>query len=150
LRPSLAADPRSGAAKIGEDADYANSYVYDALGRLVTLVQTDQAENAVTDKRVDLIYNADGQLAGSLYWASTDHSSIVGTSNFYRDAAGRLIYIDHNAWAPGSTYAEEHGYGYDDANRLTSYASVHRRGLIVRATSAMAVCAHFGATRLRA
>ena len=115
----------SSSATIGSTDDFANTYDYDRLGNLTMLVQTSQTGgNAVSDKRVDLSYDDTSQMAGTLFWASIFQSNIVAGSQYTYDQAGRLIYIDHTGLAAGSTYAEEYGYAYDNANRLTGFTSL--------------------------
>ncbi len=52
----------SSSATIDSTSDYVNTYAYDALGRLTSLIQADQNDNAVAAKRVDMTYNGDSQL----------------------------------------------------------------------------------------
>jgi RHS repeat-associated protein len=115
----------SSRATIGTSADYINGHTYDALGRLTTLTQAAQTGGqAVASKRVDLDYNADNQLTAIERYAAVTSASPVAASEFSYDLAGRLSTIEHDATAPGSTFAETHGYSYDDANWLTGYTNL--------------------------
>jgi hypothetical protein len=104
--------------------DFVNSYTHDALGRVVSVVQTDQSENAVASKRVDFAYERDSTLASMVRYAGVTTANPVASTEFGRDAAGRLNSIHHLGLAAGSEFEEEHSYGYDDANRLTSYENL--------------------------
>ena len=114
----------STSTSIGSTADYRNSYMYDAFGRMTTLTQASQlGGNAVSAKRVDLGYHADGQVASTSRWASASQSNPVAGSQFTYDDAGRVRLIDHVGTAFGSTFVEEHDYGYDRANRVVSHVN---------------------------
>lgn len=112
----------SSAAMISGVADYANSYSYDALGRLETLTQAGQGGHAVAEKRVDFTYNTASQLTGIMRYASTTTADPVAVTEYGYDPQGRLASIDHTA--TGSTFAESHSYTYDGANRMASYTSL--------------------------
>jgi hypothetical protein len=45
---------------------------------------------------------------------------VLYRDTFTYDKHGWLIFLDH--LAPGSGYADSHGYQFDDANRLTSHS----------------------------
>ena len=115
---------RIGIAPDGVNYDYRNDYVYDAQGRLTTLIQTEQSDNAVADKRIDFTYNPDNQLASLARYAGTTTANPVATTDFGYDALGRTSLIHHLGIAPGSAFEQEHRYAYDDASRLTSYADL--------------------------
>lgn len=113
------------AAQIGSSADYLNSYAYDAAGRLTSLTQAGNGGNAVSPKRVDFGYNLASQLTTVDRYASTTTASPVATTvNSYNVGTGLLEAIAHEAVAPGSTFAETLGYGYDGANRIDAFSSV--------------------------
>ncbi len=105
-------------ATIGATADFANQYVYDAAGRLTRLVQTGRGGNDVAPKRVDFAYNAANQWTSINRYASTTTANAVVETTFGYDAFGRLEAILH----AGSTFLEEHHYGFDGANRISWYS----------------------------
>jgi hypothetical protein len=57
-------------------------------------------------------------------YASTSTASPVAKTELTYDIHGRLSTIAHTGTATGSTFAETHGYSYDDVNRLASYTNI--------------------------
>src|SRR5262249_21176357 len=99
-----------------------NIYTYDAIGRMKSVIQAAQSGGqAVSPKRVDLSYTADGQLDEINRWANTTTTNWVGESTFEFDAGGRLTQIAHAG--ANSHYNEVFDYLYDHTNRLTHFAS---------------------------
>jgi RHS repeat-associated protein len=101
-------------------ADYVNQYRYDALGRLTRVTQgesTATGHHAVAEKRVDLTYNKDSQLASITRYAALTATSLVAASTYGYDNRGRLTSLSHKK---NSTTFAGYGFSYDDANRLTS------------------------------
>jgi RHS repeat-associated protein len=110
------------AAKIGEDDDFLNTYVYDHLHRLTRVTQEEQSGgNSVSDKRVDFAYNALGQFDTITRYASLNTSELVATTAHGYDLAHRLTGITHQDNTP-ATFAG-YDYTYDAANRITSINS---------------------------
>jgi RHS repeat-associated protein len=101
--------------------DHENGYVFDSAGRIASVTQTGPAVNA---KHVELAYNRAGQNTAIDRYAAATPTSPVANTGFVYDEHGRLILISHLGLAAGSTFAEQHGYGYDGANRLTSYSNL--------------------------
>src|SRR5205085_7529622 len=94
----------------------------DHLNRVTTLTQQQQTGgNTVAAKRVEFGYNADGQFTSiNRYSALTGTSSLVATSTFGYDLAGRLTSLAHTK---GATTFAGYGLAYDAANRLTSFTN---------------------------
>jgi hypothetical protein len=69
-------------------------------------------------------YNRDGRFASVERYAGVTTANPVASTAFGYDAAGRLNLIHHLGLAAGSEFEESHSYGYDGANRLTSYANL--------------------------
>jgi RHS repeat-associated protein len=112
------------ASTIDETGDYLNSYSYDPLGRLTSLIQTSQdGGNDVLDKRLDFTYNAGNQLASIQRYANTMKEDQL-TSTGYEYDSGRLSVITHY----NVGYMEQFGYSYDGDNRVNfanNYSSFH-------------------------
>jgi len=110
-------------ANAGGMLDFLNTYVYDALGQMTSVTQQGQTGGrTVADKRVELTYDALGRFdtitrrAGLLAT-----SAVVATTDYTYDNSGRVSGIAH---ADGSSNSlAEYLYGYDFANRLTSFES---------------------------
>jgi hypothetical protein len=64
------------------------------------------------------VYNRAGQFTAIDRFANIGPTSPVASSQFSYDEHGRLVLIDHEGTASGSTLSEKHGYSYDGANRL--------------------------------
>lgn len=125
-----------GVASTGVSNDYRTSYVYDGLGRVITLTQYDEAGSAVgsgTTRHTSTSYQdatgkiqltqADGLIRISQYDArgvlirSEERNStqtLLASSTYQYDAAGRLRVLTDAAG--GKTY-----YLYDSAGRQTGF-----------------------------
>ena len=114
-------------ATIGSTADFKNDYEYDNLSRLKKLTQQDVGGgNTVADKRVEFTYNLAGQFDTITRHADLSGSSqIVATSTYAYDLTGRLDTLTHAK--SGTTFAG-YDFGYDAANRLTSFANSQASG----------------------
>ncbi|HMP05624.1 MAG TPA: hypothetical protein PJ982_04685, partial [Lacipirellulaceae bacterium] len=109
-------------AKIGGVNDFANSYSYDALGRLTSVVQTEQGGHAVGSKRVDFAYNAASQTTSIARYAIPTTADLVASSAYTYDTAGRLEEILHVA--VGGATVEQLNYGYDGSGRINWLSSL--------------------------
>src|SRR5262245_61468546 len=111
------------ATTIDDTPDYANSYVYDAIGRVTGLTQQVQDDGYdVTAKHVDFTYNPASQITNiARYAGTTNAGTLVATSDFSYDDAGRLTEIAHDS----SDFDETHGYQYDAANRVTQHTTAY-------------------------
>jgi RHS repeat-associated protein len=100
-------------ATIGATADFANSYVYDGLGRMTRVEQLGQSGgNGVAAKRVDLSYNALGQFTEIV--RQTKPSSTwneVVTSTYGYDSLHRLTSLDHTH---GATDINDYTWTFDN------------------------------------
>ena len=86
---------------------------------------TATAGNTVADKRVEFTYNLAGQFDTLTRHADLSGSSqIVATSTYAYDLTGRLDTLTH---AKSGTIAG-YDFGYDAANRLTSFANSQASG----------------------
>jgi RHS repeat-associated protein len=117
---SLDASPEYSYASQDGAVDHENAYAYDSASRVAMLTQTGPFANP---KRVELGYNRAGQVAAIDRYAAATPTSPVASTQYQYDEHGRLFRIDHAGTAAGSTFAEEHVYGYDGAGRLASYVN---------------------------
>ncbi len=109
-------------ATIGTTLDFANSYSYDQLQRLTTLVQQGQSGgNAVTAKRITFGYNALSQRTSIDRFQSTGTSNPVAETDFTFDGANRLASLTH---VRGSTTLAGYDYSYDPLSRITEIDSL--------------------------
>jgi RHS repeat-associated protein len=110
-------------ATVGGNADFHNSYFYDALNRLSRLDQVAQAGGtAVAPKRVDFGYNPDDQFVSIARFKATAGlpSDLVVQSNFNYDGIGRLTDMTYDN--PTSTVVD-FDWSFDAASRLTQFVS---------------------------
>jgi RHS repeat-associated protein len=107
---------------IGATLDYRNSYTYDILGRLSTVIQEQQVGgHAVSPKRVDFNFNEANQLMDLRRYASTTTDNNVADSAFTYSLDGQLSAIEHES----NGFQERYDFTYDDANRLTGYSTLY-------------------------
>ncbi len=108
--------------------DYQNDYTRDRLGRLTKLTQKQQTGygvNPVAQKRVDFTYNLASQFDtitryNNLTGGSGDR---VAKTQYAYDGAGRLSALSHDLAGVTDPPEIEYGFGYDQANRLTSFSN---------------------------
>jgi RHS repeat-associated protein len=93
--------------------DQTTSYVYDALNRLTQLTQTG---NGVQSKRVDMAYDAVGQMTNLSRSSDLVGLAAVASSTYTYDVVNRLINLKHHQRA--NTLAN-YGLVYDAGDRLT-------------------------------
>ena len=121
---------------IGGVAAGTNAYLYDALDRVTRI---EQSGTGVTDKRVDLAYNALGQYTTITRYADLAGTQEVATSTYGYDLAHRLTSLTHAegggtladyTWTYGEAYTYDgtgnrtnSGYSTGDNNRLLSDAT---------------------------
>jgi RHS repeat-associated protein len=108
-------------AMIGSYDDYVNNYVYDALGRLITLTQGEQDDTSVAAKHVEFAYNGNNQLTGIQRYADMTTDVLVATSELSYDAFGQVTLIHHLSQFGESTFEEHHEYTYDGVGRVAHY-----------------------------
>ncbi|SMP52660.1 RHS repeat-associated core domain-containing protein, partial [Neorhodopirellula lusitana] len=98
---------------IDGDVGATTAYLYDALKRMT---QITQAGTDVSDKRVDLAYNALGQFASiDRYSDMAATQGVFGTSYVY-DTLNRLTSMTH---ANSSESVAFYDFAYDDVSRIT-------------------------------
>ena len=126
-------------ATIDGDQDFVNDYSYDMLNRLSRIVQDQQpGGNSVSDKRVDMSYNAADQIASVARYADLIASAEVASTDYGYDGIGRLVGLNHTSggaaitsydfvFDPGSRIAQvvssvdgTSDYGYDHLNQISS------------------------------
>ncbi len=106
---------------IGSTADFKNTYSYNAINRLIDIVQQSQSGgNAVTAKHVKIGYNGNHQQALIERFQSTGTSSSVAVTMFSFDTLNRLSNLEHKQ---GGTVLAEYDYAYDGLSRFTSIDS---------------------------
>jgi len=110
------------AAEIDGTGDFENTYSYDALLRLTRIEQDGQSGGAsVSEKRVDLAYNAAGQFATITRYEDLAGTELVATSTYGYDGDGRLTSLDHDK---DTTSLAAYDWTYDAAGRITQFVSV--------------------------
>ncbi len=91
-------------------------YVYDALNRAT---QITQSGTGITSKRVNMAYNAVGQMTTLQRLSGTTFGQVAATTNYsYNDPLNRLTQIQH-ANATGTTLSG-FAFTYDDGSRIKS------------------------------
>jgi RHS repeat-associated protein len=110
------------AAEIDGTGDFENVYSYDDLLRLTRIEQDGQTGGAsVSEKRVDLAYNAAGQFATITRYEDLAGTELVATTTYGYDGAGRLTSLDHDK---DTTSLAAYDWTYDSAGRITEFVSV--------------------------
>jgi RHS repeat-associated protein len=116
------------AATVNSVADFVNQFGYDSAGRVSQVTQTDgDALNgdSITDKRVDLDYDASGRLTSLARYESLDTSVSVADSSWTFDTAGRLTSLQHVvAGSPNPVTIAGYTFTWDASDRITSIDSV--------------------------
>ncbi|WP_254512292.1 RHS repeat-associated core domain-containing protein [Anatilimnocola floriformis] len=108
--------------------DFQNTYAYDGLQRLSTLIQQSGADNVVAAKRIEFNYNGLGQYTRLDRYASTDQSEFVASSHYSYDNLNRLLKLVHSetsvtpsGW--GTDPLAGYQFSYDPSSRFTSINS---------------------------
>ena len=105
-------------------ADFVNLFELDGLDRVTRIGQvkgSPGSTSVVTQKRVDLKYNAVGQTVRTdQYENSLTTSRFVAASIFGYDDAGRMTSLQHRR---GSVILSNYVWGFDAANRMTTIAN---------------------------
>ena len=109
------------AATIGGTADFVNDYAYDFENHLMQVQQHGvTGGNSVAQKSVNLQYTPTGQLQYQQAYNDLAEDNIVADTDYTYDNDGRLTSRTDNL--TGTSYdVVLQTYGYDKANRLTSY-----------------------------
>src|SRR5262249_13719350 len=89
--------------------------VYDAANELTSKQQGGAGQ---TQLRVDLAYTPRGQVGTLTRYSDVAGTTKVGDSLSGYDSSGRLTSLQHRDG--GGATLEDYGYGYDNADRLTS------------------------------
>jgi YD repeat-containing protein len=109
------------AAEFDFAGDIQNDYTYDALHRLTRIEQSGQlGGNPVSEKRVDLAYNAASEYTTISRYEDLAGTQLVATSTYTHDAAGRLTALTH---AKGANTLANYSWTYDAADRVTQFTS---------------------------
>ncbi|ASV76677.1 hypothetical protein THTE_4076 [Thermogutta terrifontis] len=105
--------------QVNGTAEFVNQWTYDNLGRVIRITQGPQpGGRAVAEKRVDLAYDAAGQLVSLTRYADLAGTQLVAQSDYTYDQAGRLRGLSHFR---GQTTFVEYTWNFDAANRMTQY-----------------------------
>ena len=96
-----------------------NAYSYDALDRLTKLTQSRVvgSTSPISEKRVDIAYNALGQFASLSRFSDVGASRSVATTSFSYDTLNRLTDISHRN--PVDALLNSYVFAYDSASRIT-------------------------------
>ena len=109
---------------ISVSVDFQNDYTYDALNRVTQITQLDGdggGPNGVSNKRIDLAYNAGGQYTSISRYEDLLGNLLVATSTYGYDTVGRLNSLDHDK---GATSLASYSWTFDGASRVTNFTSV--------------------------
>lgn len=109
-------------ATINGASGVTNTYLYDAVDRLSRVTQTGAG---IAPKRVDLAYDAVGQVTIIDRFANANGTSRVATTNYAYDTLNRVTAISHKNGA-GSTL-DFFNYAYDAASRITQITDADGR-----------------------
>jgi len=105
-------------AAIGLTNDFQTDYTYDNLYRIDSIQQSDQAGNAVAEKRVDYAWDVASQISTIERYADLLQTDHVATSTFVFDKVSRLTDLTH---ARGATTFADYDWQYDQASRITDF-----------------------------
>ena len=101
-------------ASVAGTADFLNTFTHDALDRLTRVDQTGQTGgNTVSEKRVDLVYNAIGQYTSIARYKDTDGGTAneVATAGYSYDTLSRLTGLAYTKG--GSNLFTPYSWTYD-------------------------------------
>ncbi len=105
----------------GSTLDFKNNYQFDALHRLIDIVQQGQSGgNTVTAKHITIGYNSLGQTTSVVRYQSTGTSNAVASTAYTFDTINRLSSLTH---VQGGTTLADYDYSYDSMSRPTSIDS---------------------------
>jgi RHS repeat-associated protein len=105
--------------QVNGTAEFVNQWTYDNLGRVIRITQGPQpGGRTVAEKRVDLAYDAAGQLVSLTRYADLAGTQLVAQSQYTYDQAGRLRGLSHFR---GQTTFVEYTWNFDAANRMIQY-----------------------------
>ena len=96
-----------------------NTFSYDALDRMTRIVQTGIS---VSNKRVDMQYNALGQMTALARFADTAGAAPVAATTYVFDTLNRISSITHRNTA--NTVLDSFAYQYDAASRITRITDI--------------------------
>jgi RHS repeat-associated protein len=109
------------AATVNGVADFLNTYVFDAFGRIEQISQVGVTSGSeVAEKRVEFGYNAAGQLQQIDRYRDATGANLVAASAYLYDGAGRLEGLTHTG--SGGTLAG-YAWTFDAAGRVTLMTS---------------------------
>ena len=95
------------AATIDGTADFVDDYVYDSLGRVVSVTEHGvEGGNAVADKTIDFTYNDAGQIVSIERYEGTE---LVVTADYAYDSSGRLTGLLYHQ---GTTVLNSYAWTY--------------------------------------
>ena len=106
--------------------EYENTYTYDTLNRLISVVQDEQSGgHAVALKRVEYVYNASSQVTYINRFETASGDDPALRTKFTYDSGGRVDTIQHrDVDSPTtSTLLNDYDYTYDNVNRITEIDS---------------------------
>ncbi|NJN10831.1 MAG: hypothetical protein HC815_23705 [Richelia sp. RM1_1_1] len=92
-------------------------FTIDDLNRVTRITQSG---NGVTDKRVDMAYDAASQLKGVTRYGDLAGTQLVADSSYDVDVASLLKELKH---FKGTDVLAAYGFDYDAGNRITSFTS---------------------------
>jgi RHS repeat-associated protein len=92
-------------------------YAYDALNRVTQIIQTG---SGVSDKRVNLTYNPDGEFASITRYGGLGATQLAAASAYSYDADNRLTALAYRG--AGNQVISSFNLSYDPASRITQIA----------------------------
>jgi RHS repeat-associated protein len=110
-------DAAGNRTQVSASGDFENDYTYDALHRLTRI---EQSGASVSEKRIDLAYNAAGEYTTISRYEDLAGTQLVASSTYTHDDAGRLTALTH---AKGGNTLADYTWNYDAADRVTQFTS---------------------------
>jgi RHS repeat-associated protein len=118
------------AATIAGTADFENTFSYDTLARVSSIIQQNQTGgNAVAEKRADFSYDDSGAFTQISRYADAAGTELALNTFYAYDDAGRLTQLTHtmDTSAPSSGWGTNplagYQFTYDAASRITAINS---------------------------
>ena len=107
-------------ANVNGTGDFANSFGYDDLNRLIQVQQANQnTGNAIATKSVNLSFDSASNLTDISRASNLAGTSVAAVSSYGYDNENRLTSLNYTLGASGSP-SIDYAFGYDVASRMTA------------------------------
>jgi YD repeat-containing protein len=125
-RTSLKADYATGSGFGTVTHDFADTFAYDAKGRMTSLGRGSQGTgtgyNSVANKYVTFGYNDFDEITSIDRYASNTNTNLVAHTDYGYDYLGRLTKIDHQK---GATHLAKYDVVYDSHARISTITDTY-------------------------